>query len=373
MESGKSESRRNFFRTTGIAAIGLTTISTSCVKTRDESLQENSSGELFLNEISGLTDRINRVKIATLGMQRYDWEQGTVAQAFLEMGELNLAVSFARGAILRQENGRFSVLKGNGPITDCASVGEVVLFAAKYTNDPVFQQGADEMLEVIKNTTYKTDEGIIYHTQEPSKGIWSDANYMLPPFLAAAGEYHEAIKQIEGFRQYLYNEKDKLYSHMWDDSKKEFARKDYWGVGNGWSAAGLTRVINMLPETYSTEKQKLVSYVKDIIDGCLKYMRPDGLFHDVVNNPDTFPEVNLSQMLCYSIYCGVGRGYLDKDYLDKAEIMRKAANERVDKLGYVHDVCGLPYFNRSYFAPEAQAFYLLMETAADDYYNNERK
>jgi hypothetical protein len=47
--------------------------------------------------------------------------------------------------------------------------------------------------------------------------------------------------------------------------------------------------------------------------------------------------------------------------------MREAANQRVDELGYIHDVCGCPNFDRSYFSPEAQAFYLLMETAAKDY------
>ncbi|NQU85360.1 MAG: glycoside hydrolase family 88 protein [Mariniphaga sp.] len=328
--------------------------------------QPQKSGQLFLKEISGIKDKIERVKIATLGMQRYDWEQGTVAQAFLEMGELDLAISFARGAIVRQEKGRFSVLKGNGPITDCASVGEVVLFAAEHTGDPIFRKGADEMFEVIKTTKHKTPEGIIYHTQEPNKGIWSDATYMLPPFLAAAGEYKEALKQIDGFRKYLYHENDKLYSHMWDDVKKQFNREDFWGVGNGWSAAGITRVIKMLPDSFLAEKKMLISYTKDVIDGCLKYLRDDGLFHDVVNKPDTFPEVNLSQMLCYSIYRGVAAGYLNPSYLNPTEIMRKAANDRVDKLGYVHDVCGLPHFNRSYFAPEGQAFYLLMETAAAD-------
>jgi rhamnogalacturonyl hydrolase YesR len=301
-----------------------------------------------------------------VGMQRYDWEQGVVAQAFLEMGELDLAVSFARGAILRQEKGRFSILKGNGPITDCASIGEVVLFAGRYTGDPIFQTGADEMLKVIKTTNHKNSEGIIYHTQEPNKEFWSDATYMLPPFLAAAGDFQEALKQIEGYRKYLYNETDKLYSHMWHDEKKLLNRADYWGVGNGWSAAGMTRVIKMLPDSMMAEKKKLIAYTRDVIDGCLKYIRSDGLFHNVVNKPDTFPEVNLSQMLCYSIFRGVASGYLDTSYLKPTEIMRKAANNRVDKLGYVHEVCGLPNFDHSYFAPEGQAFYLLMETAAAD-------
>jgi rhamnogalacturonyl hydrolase YesR len=241
-----------------------------------------------------------------------------------------------------------------------------VLFASRETGDPIFQKGADEMLNVIKNTNHKSCDGIIYHTQEPQKGIWSDFTYMLPPFLVAAGEYQEAMRQIEGYRKYLYHETDKLYSHMWDDNKKQFARADYWGVGNGWSAAGMTRIIKMLPVSMVEEKKKLIGYVKDLLDGCLKYIREDGLFHDVVNRPDTFPEVNLSQMLAYSIYRGVAAGYLDPSYLKQAETMRKAANDRVDKLGYVHEVCGVPRFDRPYFAPEGQAFFLLMETAAAD-------
>jgi rhamnogalacturonyl hydrolase YesR len=200
--------------------------------------------------------------------------------------------------------------------------------------------------------------------------IMSDANYMLPPFLAAAGEYDEAIKQIDGWRKYLYNEKDQLYSHIWDDENKNFKREDYWGVGNGWSVAGFTRVVRLLPKERTEEKKKLIGYIKATVDGCLKYLRDDGMFHNVVNKPDTFTEVNLSQMLSYTIFTGVRSGYLNSSYLQKAELMRNAANDRVDELGYVHEVCGLPNFDRSYFAPEGQAFYLLMESAAHDLLKN---
>jgi len=363
MENNRS--RRGFLKSAASVSVGLVGMQTIAYGASNPQIQDTRK-DLFSGKPTNLKDRIERVKISTLGMQRYDWEQGTVAQALLEMGETDLAISFARGAILRQVKGRFSVIKDNGPITDCSSIGEVVLFASKKTGDPIFKAGADAMLEVFKSSNHKTPEGIIYHAQEPTKWIMSDANYMLPPFLAAAGEYDEAIKQIDGFRKYLYHPKDQLYSHIWDDENKKFKREDFWGVGNGWSAAGITRVIKLLPVNRMEEKKKLILYVKEIVDGCLKYLRPDGMFHDVVNRPDTFPEVNLSQMLAYTIFRGVKAGYLDSGYLVKAEIMRKAANDRVDSLGYVHDVCGLPNFDRPYFAPEAQAFYLLMETAAKD-------
>jgi rhamnogalacturonyl hydrolase YesR len=71
-------------------------------------------------------------------------------------------------------------------------------------------------------------------------------------------------------------------------------------------------------------------------------------------------------MISYTIFRGVAAGYLESSYLAKAEKMRQAANDQVDHLGYVQNVCGLPNFDRSYVAPEGQAFYLLMETAAKD-------
>jgi unsaturated rhamnogalacturonyl hydrolase len=369
--SENNNSRRNFLKNTGILSLGLAGATTSPIswqsKPATQDLQVKKKGSLFSGNPFSLQDRISRVLTATIGMQRFNWEQGTVAQAFLEMGEYDLVVSFARAAIMRQTEGRFSVIAGNRPINDCSSIGEAVLFAGELTGDPLFKKGADEMLAVIKNTKHKNEEGIIYHTQEPTKYIMSDAFYMLPPFLAAAGEYDEALKQIEGYRKYLYHKQEQLYSHVWDEPNNKFEREDFWGVGNGWTAAGLTRVIKLLPENRKEDKKRLIVYVKEVVDGCLKYLRDDGLFHNVINKPDTFPEVNLSQMISYTIFRGVAAGYIDSKYVEKAEKMRKAANEQVDYLGYVQKVCGVPSFDRSYVAPEGQAFYLLMETAAKDF------
>jgi unsaturated rhamnogalacturonyl hydrolase len=367
---GNSNSRRDFLKNSGVISLGLAGLATGAISCRSESstrdIKLKIKGNLFSGKPASQADRIERVLIATIGMQRFDWEQGTVAQALLEMGEYDLVVSFARAAIMRQTDGRFSVIKGNGPINDCSSVGEAVLFAGELTGDPIFKKGADEMLEVIRNTSHKNEEGIIYHTQEPAKYIMSDAFYMLPPFLAAAGEFDEALKQIEGYRKFLYHKDEQLYSHIWDGPSKKFEREDFWGVGNGWTAAGLTRVIKLLPESRQDDKKRLISYVKEVVAGCLKYLRDDGLFHNVINKPETFTEVNLSQMLSYTIYRGVSAGYLESGYLEKAEKMRAAANAHVDYLGYVQNVCGVPGFDRPYVAPEGQAFYLLMETAAID-------
>jgi len=306
---------------------------------------------------------IEKVKLALLSMQRAAWEQGVAAQAFLELGETELVILMAKEAVLRQSpDGRLALLGSLHGVTDPAANGEAVLYAAKITGDPSFQAAANRLLDYLLHAAPKTDDGILHHlTTAPQ--VWIDSMYMAPPFLAVAGRPDEAIKQIEGFRKLLWNPAKKLYSHIWDDGKKDWARKDCWGVGNGWAAAGIARVVKALSAERADEKRRLATYVREIIDGCFVHQREDGLFHDVVDDPTTFVETNLAQMLAYAIYRGIQGGWLDEAYRARADRMRKAAHNKVDDLGLVQGVCGSPSFDRPGTAAEGQAFFLLMEAA----------
>ena len=317
-------------------------------------------------ENSGLTSKIEKVKLAMLSMQRYAWEQGVAAQAMLEQGEKELVILMAKDAVLRQwPDGRLAVVSSNHGVTDPAANGEAVLFAAEQTGDPKLKDGAEKMLDYLLHKAPKTKDGILYHVDHKPQ-VWIDSAYMAPPFLAAAGHPEVAVKQIDGFRKLLWDPTKKLFSHIWDDEKKDFFRKDHWGVGNGWAAAGITRIIKSLPERMNADKDRLINYVKEIIDGCLAYQRRDYLFYDVVDDPETFVETNLAQMLSYTIYRGLQGGWLDSEYRKKADQMRQAAFAKVDALGLVQDVCGSPNFDSPGTATEGQAFFLLMEAAFRD-------
>jgi len=310
--------------------------------------------------------KAEKVKMAMLSMQRATWEQGVAMQACLEFGETDLVILMAQDAVLRQsKDGRLAMLGEEFALSDAASPGEAVLWAARETGDRVLVEGAGRLLDYVLHKAPRTKEGIIYHFSNIPQ-IWSDIIYMLPPYLAAAGMYDEAIRQIDGARACLWDGEKKLLSHMWDCEKGAFVRKDFWGVGNGWSAAGITRVIRALPPSMQAEKEKLVGYVREIIDGCLAHMREDGLFHNIVDDPRSFVETNLAQMLAYSIYRGIQGGWLGERYREKAGRMREAAHAKVDSLGLVRGVCGSPEFDHPGTATEGQAFFLLMEAACRD-------
>ena len=63
-------------------------------------------------------------------MQRYSWEQGVTAQAFLELGETRTAILLAREAVQRQgADGRLACMRDGEGVTDPASNGEALLAA----------------------------------------------------------------------------------------------------------------------------------------------------------------------------------------------------------------------------------------------------
>jgi rhamnogalacturonyl hydrolase YesR len=310
--------------------------------------------------------QVARVSRVLLSMQRYSWEQGVAGQAFLELGDMDTTILLAREAVQRQgADGRLALMHPGESITDPAANGEALLQAAHLTGEADLQTAAQKMLTYLLEDAPRAPDGTFYHTVAAPE-IWVDSLYMAPPFLAMAGEMEESLRQVRGIQKRLWQADQKLYAHTWDEAKGALKRADHWGVGNGWAAAGLVRVIRALPDEMGAEKEALVAHLHDLLEGCLAHQRPDGLFHNLVDQPDTFVETNLAQMLAYTIYRGLAGGWLTAAYQERAERMRTAVHSQVDEAGYVRGVCGAPGFDHPGTAPEGQAFFMLMEAAWGD-------
>ena len=312
---------------------------------------------------------IERVKQAALAMQRFDWEQGVLAQAFLEAGDGDTAILLAlEGAHRQTVDGRCCQLGNGSSATDPCAIGEALLYAWEQTGDPFLREAVKCLLRWALEIAPRNQSGVVYHILG-SQEFWADSFYMLPPFLAKAERYEDALQQIDCWWDKLYDPQTGLLSHRWDDAAQSFIRRDYWGVGNGWALAGITRVIATLPEAFSADRDRLICRVHELLKAMLKHQRSDGLFHDVRDDPASFPEVNSGQMFAYTVYRGVKAGWLDSSFLDAAEKARTAAINSVDQYGLIHNVCGAPNFDSPGTAVEGQAFFMLMEAARSDLYH----
>jgi len=306
---------------------------------------------------------IDRVKLATLAMQRYSWEQGVAAQAFLESGDEETAILLAiEGAHRQIKDGRCAQIGEVCSVTDPCAIGEALIFAHEKTGDACLKAALDSLLNWALVTAPRNAEGVVYHVDNKPE-IWVDSMYMLPPFLARAGYFDEALRQIDGYWKMLFLPDKSLLAHIWDDGKQQFIHRDVWGVGNGWAVAGMARVIALLPDAYKAQRDVLIGRVRTILDAALSLQCEDALFHDVLDDPETFVDVNVAQMLAYVIFRGVREGYLDAKYIPAAQDIYRAASAKVDEYGLVRDVCGAPSFDMPGTATEGQAFFLLMHAA----------
>ena len=353
--------RRSFLHTA--AALGVPLVAAPLVTVSGAAQAARGSAGEDSNRSSESARRIERASAAAMAMQRRDWEQGIFAQALVEAGDHERVILLTKAAIVqRTPDGRLAVVV-SGSSTDPSMGGAAYAQAAEWAGDAAIRQAVDGLLDWIRNKAPRNPEGILYHTFRTPE-MWSDGLNGAPPFLAAMGFHAEALAQIEGYRQRLWNPEKKLLAHIWDDGKRQFADPNFWGGGNGWAAAGLARVIRSLPRDRKQDRGRLSTFAREIIDGCLQHRRADGLFHNVVDQPATFVETNLAQMLSFAIYEGIAAAWLPASYAAQADIMRAAARAKMDAFGYVQGVCGAPNFDRPGTSTEGQSFCIMMEASS---------
>jgi unsaturated rhamnogalacturonyl hydrolase len=137
---------------------------------------------------------LEKVKQMALAMQRAPWEQGNLAQACLELGDGDAALLLAKEAQLRQiADGRAAMLGDSHAITDPCAVGEALIYAYERTGDVAFKTSYEKLLQWALVDAPRDANGIVYHVLGTTD-LWVDSVYMLPSFLAAGGEYDEALK-----------------------------------------------------------------------------------------------------------------------------------------------------------------------------------
>lgn len=307
-------------------------------------------------------ETIEKVKTAMLCMQRYSWEHGTAMQGMLEIGDTTALIIMARESVQRNKpDGRLSMVGSDMNIADTGVNGPGVLAAYKITGEEKYKKAAQALYEYLKKAESRNEMGVIYHNNK-SKVIFSDNMFMVAPFLAQMGDYKEAIHQIEGIRDVLWNSEKKLFHHIRIQETGEFKDPSFWGGGNGWCAAAMAQVIDLLPNERNADKQKLVKYCTDLLDGCIANQLPSGLLYDKITIPN-FEETTLPAMLAYTIYTAVKSGWLDSSYLIPAEKMRAAIYANVDEYGLLEKASKAPRFNSPGTSTEGQAFFLMMEGA----------
>jgi unsaturated rhamnogalacturonyl hydrolase len=83
----------------------------------------------------------------------------------------------------------------------------------------------------------------------------------------------------------------------------------YWGRGNGWVAAGMTEMLRTLPANHPLRPRIMRSYRK-IMAALLKYQTSDGMWRQLIDDPQAWEESSGSGMFTFALITGVKNGWL---------------------------------------------------------------
>lgn len=83
----------------------------------------------------------------------------------------------------------------------------------------------------------------------------------------------------------------------------------YWGRGNGWVAAGMTEMLRTLPANHPLRPRILKSY-REMMAALLKYQASDGMWRQLIDDPEAWEESSGSGMFTFALISGVKNGWL---------------------------------------------------------------
>ncbi|MDU1890098.1 MAG: glycoside hydrolase family 88 protein [Dysgonomonas sp.] len=113
----------------------------------------------------------------------------------------------------------------------------------------------------------------------------------------------------------------------------------FWCRGNGWMAAGMTELLKSLPEDNKDRPRVLKEYLK-MMDTLKKYQNKEGLWGQLVDQPDSWSETSGSAMFTYALITGVKKGWLDaKEYAPVARKAWLALIPYINEEGDLREVC----------------------------------
>jgi unsaturated rhamnogalacturonyl hydrolase len=85
----------------------------------------------------------------------------------------------------------------------------------------------------------------------------------------------------------------------------------FWGRGDGWMAAGMSELLRSIPENHPKRARIMAGYQK-MLAALLLYQGPDGLWHQLIDHPESFAETSCTGMFTFALITGVKNGWLDE-------------------------------------------------------------
>ena len=233
-------------------------------------------------------------------------------------------------------------LRQGVPVTPyCGSWGPALVIPGLYRvyQDDRYLALGERICEFIMREAIRWPDGAIQHSDRHA-WLFVDTVYYCAPELARMGvlleraDYlDEAVRQLELHTAHLFDAEVGLYLHA-EEAGSGRRTSGSWGRGNGWMVMSCMELLEYLPKAHPG-RQRVLQLFQRHCRALLHVQDPHGLWHTVLERPDTYLETSCSAMFAYSFARGVALGFLERPYLDAGRRTWRALQDKVDDRGNV--------------------------------------
>lgn len=249
-------------------------------------------------------------------------------------------------------------------LDDCGSFASALLEVMEDRDIPEGRKIGDMVAWYMEHDQQRLEDGTFYRNKSympiMNETMWADDMYMSIPFLCRyyrlsgeAAYLDDAVRQVKNFYSYLYMPKQQIMSHIYDTHYRVQTEVP-WGRGNGWTLFSITELLAVMPQDHP-EREAVLTIYQNLCEGYLRLQGEEGMWHQVLTFPDSYPETSCTAMFVYGFARGVRYGWLTTP-APYARAARKGwealCRTAVDWKGNIYGVCrGSGYsFSKEYYA-----------------------
>lgn len=392
-----------------------------------------SAGVLHKRGSSVNNTMSDMAKMGMLAGQRASWEQGVSQAALLELdfpgwsvfssssggppyrpglnrgasGPPNEVIGMAYHSASRQDSlGRLAFRitgdeqLGTGSSLDGAAPGPEVLLAAWLDGEIDRQTGAmgsgfyadsaRATLDMVLRRAPRSRAGAISHRLQ-YVALWSDAMYMMPPYLAFYGlvTRNNTLLQLAYDQIRLYRDgmrltqgaATNLWGHIYLPDNRTWTDGGAWATGNGWVLAGMARTLATIEQSQASQamvaqKNDLVAWMNEILDAAYPLLDERALlFHNYMSDRSTFFDTAGTALIAYATYRLASLAPGNDRWIGQADLIYRSLATALNPIGQFRDgypvVDVLAFVRQGDTSSESLAFMMLMNAAKRDHANGD--
>lgn len=280
----------------------------------------------------------SEVRFAT-PLAEWHYSNGVINMAMIELGEAlkeqkyidyaknHVAYGFANYEYFKKRfpNDRkhwhwpFGQLWNFKELDDCGSMGASVIDVYKYAPKAEYKTYIETAANHVSKGQDRLPDGTLCRKTPRKMTVWADDVYMSVSFLSRMGKFtgdvkyfDDAAKQIIQISDLLWDPTKQIYYHCYyTDLKRNGVA--YWGRANGWIAMSTAQLLELMPVNHPKRAQ-LIKYLERQIVGVSRYQDANGMWHQLLDKFDSYPESSATTMYVYTIAKALNNNWIDPTY-----------------------------------------------------------